>query len=388
MRLLHTSDWHLGKVLKGVDRLPEQRAVLAEIVGIAADEGVDLVVVAGDVFESAAPAPDAQQLAFQTLLALRATGADVVVIAGNHDNADAFEAVRPVFGAAGITVLGRPCLPEAGGVVVLGAARTGQPVQLALLPFTSQRGIVRAADLFTGNASTANDRYAERMARIVTRLAAGFHAGAVNVLVAHGTVTGARFGGGEREAQSIFDYHVPADVFPVTGSYVALGHLHRTQEVFAKCPAWYSGSPIAVDFGEEAASPSVLVVDASPGSPARVRRVELATPRRLRTLSGTVAELAAAAAEASAGDALLRVVVTEPARSGLGDEVRALLPNAIDIQVAPPAAGRRPDRPSRRSGRSTVELFHEYLAERNIADPAVEALFAELLDGVASAGGG
>src|SRR6476659_7203586 len=141
MRLLHTADWHLGKVLKGVDRLPEQRAVLAEIVTLAADQAVDLVLVAGDVFESGAPPPEAQRLAFETLLALRATGADVVVIAGNHDNADAFEAVRPVFAAAGITVLGRTCPPDAGGVRAFAAARSGEPVHLALLPFTSQRGI-------------------------------------------------------------------------------------------------------------------------------------------------------------------------------------------------------------------------------------------------------
>ncbi len=384
MRLLHTADWHLGKVLKGVDRLPEQRAVMAEIVALATTEAVDLVVVAGDVFESGAPPPDAQQLAFETLLALRATGADVVVIAGNHDNADAFEAVRPVFAAAGLHVLGRACPPEAGGVLVLAATRTGEPVRLALLPFTSQRGIVRAADLFGATAADANDRYVERMDKVITRLTAGFGADAVNVLIAHGTVTGARFGGGEREAQSIFDYHVPATIFPASTSYVALGHLHRTQEVPARCPAWYAGSPIAVDFGEEAAAPSVLVVDAAPGAPARVRRVELTSPRRLRTVTGTVAELAEAAA--GVGDALLRVVVTEPTRAGLGDEVRALLPNAIDVQVAAPTTPAGERRPTR-AGRSTTELFHQYLAERQVDDPAVEALFAELLDAASAAGG-
>ena len=77
MRLLHTADWHLGKVLKGVDRLPEQRAVMAEIVGLADAERVDLAVVAGDVFESATPAPDAQRLAFETLLG-RAIGDDEI----------------------------------------------------------------------------------------------------------------------------------------------------------------------------------------------------------------------------------------------------------------------------------------------------------------------
>jgi len=384
MRLLHTADWHLGKVLKGVDRLPEQRAVLAEIVTLAADQAVDLVLVAGDVFESGAPPPEAQRLAFETLLALRATGADVVVIAGNHDNADAFEAVRPVFAAAGITVLGRTCPPDAGGVRAFAAARSGEPVHLALLPFTSQRGIVRAVDLFGATAADANDRYAERLAKVVARLTEGFGTGTVNLLVAHGTVTGARFGGGEREAQSIFDYHVPATVFPATATYVALGHLHRTQEVPARCPAWYAGSPVAVDFGEEAASPSVLLVDAAPGAPARVRRVELTSPRTLRTVTGTVAELEALASEV--GDALLRVVVTEPARAGLGDEVRALLPNAIDVQVAAPTAvaERRPSR----AGRSTIELFHQYLTERDVDDPAVEALFAELLDAATTGGGG
>jgi exonuclease SbcD len=384
MRLLHTADWHLGKVLKGVDRLSEQRAVMAEIVGVATTEGVDLVVVAGDVFESAAPAPDAQRVAFETLLGLRASGADVVVIAGNHDNADAFDAVRPVFEAAGISVLGKPRPPADGGLMTLHAARSGEPVELAVLPFTSQRGIVRAEDVFALDAAAANARYAERIARLLARLCGGFRTDAVNVLVGHGTVTGAAFGGGEREAQSVFDYHVPADVFPATASYVALGHLHRTQEVPARSPTWYAGAPIAVDFGEEAARPAVLLIDAAPGQPARVRTVPLTAPRPLRTLTGSVAELAAAAGDV--GDALLRVRVTEPARAGLADEVRQVLPNAIDIQVIATAAD-GPERRPARHGRSATELFHAYLAERNIDDRAVEALFAELLDSATSGGG-
>jgi exonuclease SbcD len=383
MRLLHTADWHLGKVLKGVDRLPEQRAVMAEIVGLADAERVDLAVVAGDVFESATPAPDAQRLAFETLLGLRATGARVVVIAGNHDNADAFDAVGPVFAAAGITVLGKPRPPGDGGVMTFDAAHTGEPVHLALLPFTSQRGIVRAEDLFVLDAAGANARYADRVARLITRLCAAFELGTVNILVGHGTVTGAAFGGGEREAQSVFDYHLPAAVFPATASYVALGHLHRTQEIAARSPTWYAGAPIAVDFGEEAGRPAVVVVDATPGQPARVRPVPLTSARRLRTVTGTVAELAAMATDVE--DALLRVRVTEPARAGLGDEVRQLLPNAIDIQVVAAAADAGERRPSRQ-GRSASDLFHAYLSERNVDDPAVEALFAELLDAATSGG--
>jgi exonuclease SbcD len=356
---------------------------MAEIVGLADAERVDVAIVAGDVFESATPAPDAQRLAFETLLGLRATGASVVVIAGNHDNADAFDAVRPVFAAAGITVLGRPRPPGDGGVMTFNAAHTGEPVQLALLPFISQRGIVRAEDLFALDAAGANARYAERVAGLIARLCSGFGLSTVNILVGHGTVTGAAFGGGEREAQSVFDYHLPAAVFPATASYVALGHLHRTQEIAARSPAWYAGAPITVDFGDEAGRPAVLVVDAAPGQPARVRPVLLSSARRLRTVTGTVAELAAMATEVEG--ALLRVRVTEPARAGLGDEVRLLLPNAIDIQVAATDAGDR-GRPPSRQGRSATDLFHAYLGERNIDDPAVEALFVELLDAAASGG--
>ena len=99
MRILHTSDWHVGKVLKGRDRHDEHVAVLRSLVQVARNEDVDLVLIAGDVFETAAPTAKAQGLVMRTLLALREDGRQVVVIAGNHDNASLLDAVyRPVLG--------------------------------------------------------------------------------------------------------------------------------------------------------------------------------------------------------------------------------------------------------------------------------------------------
>ncbi len=115
MRILHTGDWHLGKVLRGRPRLDEQRAVLAELIGLIDRERVDLLLVAGDVFDAAAPTPEAQALAFQTLLAARAAGAEVVVIAGNHDHPGTFEALSPLFAAAGVTMRGAVARPDQGG---------------------------------------------------------------------------------------------------------------------------------------------------------------------------------------------------------------------------------------------------------------------------------
>jgi exonuclease SbcD len=199
------------------------------------------------------------------------------------------------------------------------------------------------------------------------------------VLAAHLTVTGAHSGGGEREAQTIFDYHVAPGVFPSALHYVALGHLHRTQSVPAGPPAWYSGSPIQVDFGEERTEQHVLVVDAEPGRPARVERRTLGTPDRLRTVRGSLAELAALAPEV--GDAWLRVFVREPARSDLADDVRALLGDrVVDVRVElEPDAPRGRALPTRR-GRAPHDLFSEYLAQQRVDDERLVALFDRLLD--------
>ena len=200
----------------------------------------------------------------------------------------------------------------------------------------------------------------------------------MNLLVAHGTVRGGKHGGGERDAQSVFDYTFPANAFPASASYVALGHLHRRQELPAPCPAWYPGSPIGVDFGEETDTKGVLLVDALVGRPAQVRVVALSSARRMRTVRGTVAALVAEAD--TYGDDLLRVVVTEPARAGLVDEVRAALPNALEVRVE------RSDVPATATAargvgqRSARELFAAFCEEQSIADPRLTRLFDELYD--------
>lgn len=376
MKLLHTSDWHVGKVLKGVPRLDEQRAVLGGIVDLARREAVDVVVVAGDLYESAVAPPDAVGVVWSTLLDLRDTGADVIVIAGNHDNAAHFEALRPLAAAAGITVLGRVRRPDDGGVVELTTAG-GERVKVAALPFLSQRYVVRAAQLMSGNAAEHAGTYADRCRLLIDGLCAGFGADTVNIVASHAMVRGGRLGGGERDAQTIEDYYLDPTAFPATAHYVALGHLHRTQELPGAAPIWYSGSPIQVDFGEGGDDKHAVIVEARAGRPAEVRPVRLDHVRRLRTLQGTMAELRAQAG--GTGDDLLRVVVDEAARAGLADDVRDLFPHAVEIRIAAPAADDRPETPSR-AGLSPHQLFASYLHSQGVSDERVERLFARLLD--------
>jgi exonuclease SbcD len=379
MKLLHTSDWHVGKALKGISRIDEHREVLREVIRIAEAEQVDMAIVAGDLFDSAAPTPESSAVVFEALLALRATGATVVAIGGNHDHPGQFEALRPLMAAAGITILGQAHRPEDGGVVDV-VTQAGETVRLALLPFCSQRHIVKAMHLMAQDAAENTGTYDSRMRALLDSLTSGFGPGTINVIVAHCTIVGGKTGGGEREAQTIFDYWVDATAFPAAAHYVALGHLHRTQRLPGACPIWYSGSPLQVDFGETEEAKNVLLVEATATTPAIVHQIPLTTGRRLRTITGTLKELRGLAG--TTGDDVLRVFVNEPARAGLADEVREILPLAVEVRVRPVATSTTTDAEPGPTGhsRSPHELFREFMGSRGVADERVERLFAQLLD--------
>jgi DNA repair protein SbcD/Mre11 len=383
MKILHTSDWHVGKVLKGRDRHDEHVAVLHSIVQAARDEDVDLVLVAGDLFETAAPTARAQGLVVRTLLALREDGRQVVAIAGNHDNQILLDAVyRPLLGELGLHVLGTPKRPDSGGLLAL-RTRGGETVNVAALPFLSHRYAVRAAEIMLHEFAEHALDYTQRVREIVQLLTEGFTTDAVNLVVAHATLLGGRRGGGEREVQTSLDYELPASMFPVTTHYVALGHLHRQQEIDGPCPIFYSGSPLPIDFGEEANESAALIVTAEPGIRADTRPVPITGGRSLRTLRGTLEQVIAEGEQA--GDAYLRVVLAEPGRAGLGDLVREKLPDTLEVMLDDthrPRPGARDGERRSRVGRSPQQLFGDYLSEQNIDDPRILAIFAQLLDEV------
>jgi exonuclease SbcD len=377
VKFLHTADWHVGKVLKGHSRIDEHRQVLRELVAAARTHDVDAVIVAGDLFDTSAPTPESQALVLNALMALRGDGRDVVVLAGNHDNPQLFEVYRPLLGKLGLHVVGIFRRPDAGGTLAF-TARSGEPVRLAVLPFLSHRYVVRAAEVLTGTAADHNRDYATRISELVGALTAGFQNDTVNLITTHGTLPGGKFGGGEREAQSIFSYYFEPTAFPASTQYAALGHLHRRQQIPGPCPIWYSGSPLAVDFGEEGNTPGALLVEVSPGRPAVVNELAFASARRLRTVRGTLEQLESL----EAGDDWLKVVLEEKPRVGLADQVRDLLPGSVDVVLDERF---RPVPAVRKAGsaaRSPRELFREYLTATGRHDDQVADLFDRLYDEV------
>lgn len=381
MKLLHTADWHVGKTIRGHGRIQEHAAVFAEMVEIAQREQVDLVLVAGDLFETAAPSPEAEALVYRTLLQLAQTGAELAVISGNHDNAKRLEALAPVFEAAnGIHMVTRPLPADRGGVREI-SLRSGEDVTLAMLPFVSKRGIVRAADLWDNAAFENSQLYAARIQAVIASLCDSFRTDTVNLLMAHTFVHGGQLGGGERAAHFIEDYAISTQVLPSTAGYVALGHVHRPQKIASGSVTHYSGSPLQLDFGEEDQAKQVNLVELEPGVPARVTAVPLSGGRPLRTLTGSLPQLEAIR-DTLPEDAWLRVRVEEAARAGLADTVRELLgPGVVDVRIQ--GAGPAPAVPrigETRIGRSPTELFSEYLTQQSVSDQRVLDAFADLLD--------
>lgn len=383
MKLLHTSDWHVGKVLKGQSRLEEQIGVLADIVKIAEAERPDLVIVAGDIYDTAAPTADTTKVVVRALTALRRHAGAVVVIAGNHDHGAAIDALRPWADGVGVTLRGTVGRPA--DHVIRGVTADGEAWRLAALPFVSQRYAVRATEMFELSSAEASATYAHHIGQLLATITREFDDGTdtVNLVTAHLTVLGGTLGGGEREAHTIDAYAVPASVFPGSAHYVALGHLHRRQQITGACPIHYCGSPLAVDFGEEQNTPSVSIVEVTASTAAKVRTVPISSAVRLLTVRGTLAELAALSLPETCW---LRVYVREQPRAGLKDEVQALLPRALEVRIDP-AVLPQIDPATRRvssTGRSPRELFREYLDAKGVADDAVVELFCRLHEEVSA----
>ena len=372
MRFLHTADWHVGKPLRGRSRMDEHAGALEQVAAIAIDRRVDAVLVAGDVFDSPAPPPEAEKLVYDFLAGLVAERIACVVIAGNHDHPKRLGALASLLEGLRIHVRPEVRPPEQGGVVRVPARDGKEEARVAVLPFVPERRVVDACAVMDAEHGWY-EAYAGRIEQILAALVRGLTPDTVNVVLGHLLVAGARAGTGERELHLGSIYGVNPQQLPSGVQYIGLGHLHRPQEVLAPAKTLYSGSLVELDFGEEQQEKSVVVFEAAPGKPPAIEIVPVTAGRRLRTVEGTFDDLERSA-EAWRDDYLrVRVKADGPA-PGLAERVKELLPNALDVAVdhpraegaAAPASGRS------RAGLAPGQLFAAYYQHRHQAPPPKE----------------
>ncbi|MGC8875595.1 exonuclease SbcCD subunit D [Thermus sp.] len=361
MRLLHTADWHLGKVLKGIDRTPEIGEALKGLLEIVHKERVELVVVAGDLFDRPQVSAEAEAYAVEFFLRLRELEVPALVIAGNHDPKERLEALSPLLALAGAVVRGRPLFREEGGVVKT------RGLSAALLPFVSERVLVKRV---WQEAEERHRTYAEAMRRVLANLESP-------LMLAHFALEGVRPGGGEFYFHLAGSYAVPPSALPLGARYLALGHIHRQQQVSEAPVAWYPGSLVQLDFGEgEEAERGALLVELPPSGPPRVHPIRERWGKPLRTYRLKKEELDGRMGELERFPGYLRLLVEGRLSPAEKERFYRALPHLLALEALSEGAEARGEEGPELG---LVEAYGRYLEERNRKEEALLARFGEVL---------
>ncbi|MEB3256042.1 MAG: exonuclease SbcCD subunit D [Synechococcaceae cyanobacterium] len=341
MRLLHTSDWHLGRSFHGESLLEEQAAALERIVAIAAEAEVDAVLIAGDLYDRAIPPAEAVRLFDRTVRRLNEAGAAVVAIAGNHDSNVRVAVYDGLLATLGVAIRGE--VLRCDEPLLVAPRRGGAPVAIYPLPFLDPT--LDGPSLVPIPGPEPATEPAPPPQRLnheeVTRLAlARIHAdrqrrGGRSVLVAHTFVAGGTASESERELSVGNVERVSVGAFSGF-DYVALGHLHGAQELDGPRLA-YSGTPLPYSFSEEKQSKSVRLVELAEDGTPQVELVRLGVGRPLHTLEGPLEQLLVDPALEPLREARLRVRLTDAALPLQAmARLRPRFPHIAELRHCPP----------------------------------------------------
>lgn len=340
MRLLHTSDWHLGRSFHGVGMLDAQRAFVDQLVDAVSRHGVDVVLIAGDVYDRAMPGVDVVRLLDDALVRLTAAGAQVVLTSGNHDSAIRLGFAARLLERGGVHLRTSLDSMEQPLLLPLGPDADGKEAVLAVygIPWLEPRlvagqlGVETASHFEVTRAATALIR------QDIGRRAASsvVHA----VVLAHTFASGGISSDSERDLSIGGVGAVPLDLFDGF-TYTALGHLHGRQ---ALAPAVrYSGSPLAYSFSEATHRKGAWLVDIGTEGVTAVEEVVWEAPRTLAVLRGTLTELLEAPEHEWAETAYCQITLTDAQRPARAMErLRSRFPDTLvlgfDPQGAPAAS--------------------------------------------------
>lgn len=380
MRLLHTSDWHIGRTFHGHSTLDALRRVLLELAEAVRRERVDVVLVAGDVFDSATPAAAAFELFEQVVLAIRAAGAAVVMTSGNHDSAARLGHQAPFAAAGGVHVRTR-------------ADALDCPVEL-----TDEHGAVDVYGIpFLEPLLVGERSHAAALGAAMDRVrAAAARRGNRSVVLAHCFATAGvvpQAAGGERDITAGGLDIVPAAVFERTESaridYVALGHLHSRVRLAEGVR--YAGAPLHYSFGETSPMRGAWLVDLDAAGLADVRWLDLPVPRRLSEITGDLARLLEDPALADREQDWIQAVLTDPVRQqDAMARLRDRFPFVARLEHRP--EGIRPadarsygDRTAGLPDAALIAGFLEHVRAGAGPSDAESTLVAEVLSSVAAA---
>lgn len=272
MKFIHTSDWHIGKNLEGHSRLEEQEKFCDDFVKIVEENNIDMVIIAGDVYDTSNPPAGAETLFYKTICRLADDGNRcVLVIAGNHDNPERLSAVSPLAKEQGIIILGYPLsstteskykgfeITEAGeGYLKLNIG--GEKATIITLPYPSEKRLndaIRNVD----DENELQKNYSNKVGDIFRKLEENFEEDSINIAVSHLFVSGGDPSDSERQIQLGGSLVVDKHDLPQKAQYTALGHLHKPQKASERLNVYYSGSPLQYSVKERIYAKGANIVE-------------------------------------------------------------------------------------------------------------------------------
>jgi len=361
MRLLHTSDWHLGRAFHRVNMLGAQSEFIGHLVATVRERAVDAVVVSGDVYDRAVPPLAAVELFDDALHRLADAGVPTVMISGNHDSARRLGVGAGLIGRAGIHLRTDPT--AAATPVVLRDAHGD--VAFYGLPYL-EPALVK--EEFGVPKASHEAVLAAAMDRVRADLATRAR-GTRSVVLAHAFVTGGEPSDSERDITVGGVASVPAGVFDGV-DYTALGHLHGSQTLTERVR--YSGSPLPYSFSEAEHRKTMWLVDLGPEGEIAAERIDCPVPRPLARIRGALEDLLADPALARHEDAWVEATLTDAVRPA--DPMARLtdrFPHALSLVFAPERAPDDPDvsYARRLADRSDQEIAEDFVVHVRGAGP-------------------
>ena len=305
MRILHTSDWHLGRSFGSVSLSSEQERFCEMLVEMVDSEGLDLVVIAGDIYDRAIAPTESIELLRETVRRIHATGTTIAAISGNHDGADRVSPYDDLLDASGVYIRGGY---EGVGRVVRHEFADG-PLDLVLLPFLDPQGAPDQLGQSSDNSPMERRRRRthHEVLEAAIDLAIPSLSSPRSLAVAHAFVTGGSTSESERQLEVGGTGEVSANLFN-RFSYTALGHLHRPQHI-ARETVRYSGTPMPYSYSEDHQK-SVTIIDLDVAGSSTVSTIDINVSRGVRTVTGTIEELIEPSRHPEAHDHFVRAIVT------------------------------------------------------------------------------
>ena len=288
LRILHTGDWHLGKNLEGQSRMDEQEEFLKDFVNIVEENNIDLIMIAGDVYNNSNPPARAEKMFYDTLKRISKNGERLtLVISGNHDNPDRLVAAGPLAREHGIIMVGTPktIVPcgEYGNHKVLNAGEgfveieiNNEKAVILTMPYPSEKRLNEVIYNGMDDEEEKAKSYGEKIFSLFDSLRNHYREDTINLVVSHLFAMGSEEGGSERSIQLGGAYIVDGSCFPKEAQYVALGHVHKPQIVpGTEKKARYCGSPIHYNKKEVSFDKKCFIVDVKVNEECTVEEVNL-----------------------------------------------------------------------------------------------------------------